>query len=81
MEPPLLLLAPNKPPSLPPSPLQNATKEQVLAQIMALPNWNASSENWKPMLYLSQGVEVQQAALAGLNVSYCTSPNPTGLTC
>jgi len=50
---------------------QPATRDAVLAQIMALPNWNASSPDWKPLLYLGDGVAAQQAALQGFGAPVC----------
>jgi sodium-dependent phosphate transporter len=54
-----------------------ATREAVLGQIMALPNWNASSPDWKPLLYLNDAVAAQQAALEGFGAPVCGS-TPAG---
>lgn len=56
---------------------QTATRDAVLAQIMALPNWNASSPDWKPLLYLNEAVAAQQAALQGFGAPVCGS-TPAG---
>lgn len=45
-----------------------------------LPNWNASSADWKPMLNVAQGIQAQQMALLGANVSIC-GVTPAGSAC
>jgi hypothetical protein len=72
-----LLFNPTNPHPHPPCLPQTATREAVLGQIMALPNWNASSPDWKPLLYLNDAVAAQQAALEGFGAPVCGS-TPAG---
>lgn len=76
---PACLLTPVPLPTRPPTHLQTA----VLDMLKTLPNYNTSSENWKPMLYLSQGVQAQLEALLGTQVGACGNgtANPFGYTC
>ena len=53
----------------------------MLAQIMALPNWNASSPDWKPLLYLGDAVAAQVAALQGYGVPVCGSAPSGAVEC
>ncbi|PRW32920.1 phosphate transporter [Chlorella sorokiniana] len=53
----------------------------TLAWIQAnLPNWNATSENWKPLLNLNMGIQAQQMALLNDSVPICNG-SPAGNVC
>ena len=71
------LTIPAPPCALPPARLQNPNNTALMAQVQALPNWNSTSDSWKPMLDLSQGVAVQQSALLSIGAQICGA-NPTG---
>lgn len=70
--------APLRPPPQPT--LQATSNQEIMAQVMALPNWNASSPDWKPLLDLNQGVAVQEAALLSISAPICEA-GPLGSAC